>query len=192
MAIPGIHNAINALAVAAAIDALHLNASAALAPLSRFRAPQGRGSRTEIPVNGGTAVLIDESYNANPASMQAALETMALHRSAAGRPSRLIAVLGDMLELGADSARLHAELALAIESAGVDLVLAAGPNMRHLYNALPDAKRCIWGQTSADIEQSLLATVRAGDVVMIKGSNGSRMAQLVAALIRHTGVNSNG
>ena len=107
---------------------------------------------------------------------------------------RRIAVLGDMLELGELSRKLHEDLVRPIIDAGVDLVLACGPNMKHLYDVLPDEKRVKdgWTPTSAELEGVLLATVQAGDVVMIKGSNGSRMAPLVAALIRHTGVKSNG
>jgi UDP-N-acetylmuramoyl-tripeptide--D-alanyl-D-alanine ligase len=184
--VPGMHNAMNSLAVVAALDCLALDLPRAAGPLTTFGAPLGRGSRSTLAVTGGIALLIDESYNANPASMRAAIATANDARSEA--LPRLIAILGDMLELGPDAPALHAELAGAIEAANIDLVLAAGPLMRHLYDALPVAKRGKWAETSAGIEQAVLETVQAGDVVMIKGSNGSRMAPLVAALLRHNGV----
>ena len=191
-ALAGRHMSHNALGVAAALDAAGIFPASAMAPLSRMGAPQGRGSRTTLPMDGGNALLIDESYNANPASMRAALAAMT-HRKSAGQPSRLIAVLGDMLELGPDSANLHAGLADAIAENGVDLVFACGPDMRHLYDALPVEKRGHWASTSSGLTIDLLDCVRGGDVVMIKGSNGSRMALLVSALIaRHIPAQSNG
>ena len=145
----------------------------------------GRGERTRLALSGGDALLIDEAYNANPLSMAAAIATAAEARdrnTARATESRLVAVLGDMLELGPDAARFHVGLAEALDVAAVDLVFASGPNMRHLYDALAEARRGAWGALSADIEEALLAAVRPGDVVMVKGSNGSRMARLVDAL----------
>jgi UDP-N-acetylmuramoyl-tripeptide--D-alanyl-D-alanine ligase len=89
-----------------------------------------------------------------------------------------------MLELGADAPGLHAGLAAAVTEAGTDLVFAAGPNMKHLFDALPEAKRAGWGPDSKSIEHAVVGTVRPGDAVMIKGSNGSRMGVLVEALRR--------
>jgi UDP-N-acetylmuramoyl-tripeptide--D-alanyl-D-alanine ligase len=180
----GLHNVINSLAVFAALDAVELDAKSAIQPLSGFHAPPGRGSLTPLQIAGKTALIIDESYNANPASMRAALSVVGLIPNEG--LTRRIVVLGDMLELGPRSAELHAGLVDAIQANGIDLVFAAGPNMRHLYDALPPAYRGRWAETSAGLEGDLLATVRGGDVVMIKGSNGSRMAPLVQALIaRH-------
>ena len=179
---------LNSVAVIAACDAIGIPFESAIKPLRTFIAVPGRGSVTALRIDGGSAVVIDESYNANPLSMRAALAVVG-GMPKEPWPGRRIAVLGDMLELGPDAPRLHAELATSIEHVGVDLVLMAGPNMRHLYDALPEAIRAksTWKPTSADLEPVLLATVRAGDVVMIKGSNGSRMAPLVAALIaRHS------
>ena len=95
---------------------------------------------------------------------------------------RRIAVLGDMLELGTQARVLHEGLAGAIGEADVDLVFAAGPNMRHLFDALPAERRGAWAATSAELQPAVVAALAAGDVVMIKGSNGSRMAPLVAAV----------
>jgi UDP-N-acetylmuramoyl-tripeptide--D-alanyl-D-alanine ligase len=125
--------------------------------------------------------LIDESYNANPASVRAALAAMAT-TSREAYPRRL-AVLGDMLELGATAADLHIGLKDAIDAAGVDLVFSCGELMRTLHNALAPGQRGAWADTSLALLDPLLASVRAGDVIMIKGSLGSNMAPLVAALL---------
>ena len=103
------------------------------------------------------------------------------------RFKRRIAVLGDMLELGDDSARLHEDLKEPVDAAEVDLVFACGLHMQRLYAALPNARRGEWGPTSQDILGPLVAAVHGGDVVMIKGSLGSRMEPLVEALVRKSG-----
>lgn len=176
----GSHMVANAVAVLAALKAAGADLSSALRGLTHFRPPEGRGSRNVVEWRGGALLLIDESYNANPASMRAALLALAsLPREA--HPRR-IAVLGDMLELGAQARVLHEGLADAIEGAGVDRVFACGPNMRHLYEALPEARRGAWAPSSAELQPTLTAALEGGDVVMIKGSNGSRMAPLVAAV----------
>jgi len=147
--------------------------------LSGWTPAAGRGARTLLG-QSAEILLIDESYNANPASMRAALAMLA--QVPRDRYPRRIAVLGDMLELGADAPQLHAGLAADLDAAAVDLVLACGPNMKHLYAALPTSRQGTWAETSAGLVGALLDVVRPGDVVMIKGSNGSRMAPLVDAL----------
>ncbi len=176
----GHHFAMNSLAVAAAVEAAGAPLEPALAALAESHAPKGRGDRTTLTCDGGSILLIDESYNANPASMRAALSAMATAPRETWR--RRIAVLGDMLELGPQSAALHRGLKEAIDAAGVDLVFAAGPHMKLLYDDLAAPLRGEWSETSAGLVDKLLACVRAGDVVMIKGSNGSRMSVLVEAL----------
>jgi UDP-N-acetylmuramoyl-tripeptide--D-alanyl-D-alanine ligase len=185
LATPGAHITSNSLAIVAALVAIGLDPAAALAPLAAMAAPQGRGSRTRLTIGSGQALLIDESYNANPASMRAALAV--LDHLPRDQFQRRIAVLGDMLELGPDGARLHAELVDAIAANHVDLVFACGPLMRHLYEALPPAIRATWAPISTELQAPLLDAIKSGDVVMIKGSNGSRMGPLVSALVaRHT------
>jgi len=181
----GLHMVMNALFVLAAVDAAGADVAYGLAALEDFTPPPGRGSRTRLPVAGGEILLIDESYNANPASMRAALAVLpALPR--ADHPRR-IAVLGDMLELGPGAAELHAGLLEPIGAAGVDLVFAAGPNMARLFARVPEGRRGAWAEQSAGLEAPLLAALKAGDVVMIKGSNGSRMGLLVAAILARFG-----
>ncbi len=182
----GRHNVSNAIAVVAALDAVGLDAAAAVKPLAQFSAPAGRGAR-QLVGEHASILLIDESYNANPESMRFALETLSdVPRQ---QFARRIVVIGDMLELGAASPSLHAALADTIASAGVDLVFACGPNMAHLYGVLPEHIRGGWAEAAGGLQAMLLAAVRAGDAVMVKGSNGSRMAPLVEALKVHlTGV----
>ena len=127
--------------------------------------------------------LIDESYNANPASMRAALA--ALGEVPRNDLPRRLAVLGDMLELGETSPQLHAELADPVDGAGVDVVFACGPHMRALYEALPESRRGAYAETSDGLTERLLESVQVGDVVMIKGSLGSKMGPLVDALRMH-------
>ena len=95
---------------------------------------------------------------------------------------RRIAVLGDMLELGPQGPSLHAELATVIEEKGIDLVFAAGPLMKSLFDRLPASTRGVWAQRADDIEKELAMAIGADDIVMIKGSNGSRMQMLVSKL----------
>ncbi|MGF1649181.1 MAG: UDP-N-acetylmuramoyl-tripeptide--D-alanyl-D-alanine ligase [Hyphomicrobiaceae bacterium] len=138
-------------------------------------APQGRG---QVHSLAGCITLIDESYNANPASVAAALATLGLY----DRPVRRVAVLGDMLELGEAAEQLHAGLRDAVLANGIDLVLTCGPLMRHLHDVLPPEIRGAWRPSSAELLTDLLETVVPGDVVTIKGSLGSRMGPLTQAL----------
>ena len=158
----------------------------AAATLADFSAPAGRGAQWKLRKGDGDFLLIDEAYNANPASMRAALAVLGAAPVAPG--GRRIAALGDMLELGHQSRALHEELAGPIEANGVDLVFAAGPMMKALFEALPAGKRGLWAPSSADIEGPLIGEIRAGDAVMVKGSNGSRMGPVVAAIRKHAAV----
>jgi UDP-N-acetylmuramoyl-tripeptide--D-alanyl-D-alanine ligase len=135
----------------------------------------GRGKVT----SAGGVTLLDESYNANPESMKAALATLALRPKGEGRR---IAVIGDMLELGEQSVALHMGLASAIAAAEVDYVFACGPHMKHLFDSLPAGIRAAWAPTSKELIAPLLSAVKPGDVIMVKGSLGSRMAVIVDAL----------
>ncbi len=185
---PGEHYVRNSLAVLAAVRALGGDAMRCLPALVRVAAPAGRGARAVLEVpGGGRMLLIDESYNANPASVRAALAALAIVPRE--EFPRRIVVLGDMLELGEAAADLHRGLGDAVEAAGVDLVLACGPMMQRLYDRLAPAQRGAWAPSSAQLEPALLQAVRAGDAVMVKGSLATRMAPLVEALrARSSGV----
>ena len=128
----------------------------------------------------GPATIIDESYNANPASMRAALALLAAAKP--GPEGRRIAVIGDMLELGPKAAAMHAELAADLSANKVDLLFGAGPLTRALYEAAPPSMRAAWTERSSELADEVARTLRGGDIAMVKGSNGSRMGPLVAAL----------
>lgn len=177
---PGRHLLLNALAVLAAAKFLNASIGKAAAALAAFKAPEGRGARHTIATPKGPVLLIDESYNANPASMRAALASLALVPRT--QYPRRIAVLGDMLELGPEAAKMHAALAPALSAAGTDLLFAAGPLMSHLFAAVPLRNQGHWAETAEELCAPLLAAVSGGDVLMVKGSLGSRMGLLAAAL----------
>lgn len=177
---PGRHWALNSLAVLAGISAAGGDIVEAAQALANIAPMKGRGERRKIPVAGGDFTLIDESYNASPASMRAALQVLA--NSVPGKGGRRIAVLGDMLELGGESETIHADLAPDLAAADVDIVLTAGPHMAQLSAALPPSIAATHGQASDDILPKVIATVRAGDVVTVKGSLGSRMGPIADAL----------
>ncbi|BCJ91417.1 UDP-N-acetylmuramoyl-tripeptide--D-alanyl-D-alanine ligase [Terrihabitans soli] len=176
---PGRHLVQNSLAVLLSARLADVDVKAAAEALGQFQPPVGRGQRHVLHVRGGRATLLDESYNANPASMRAAIEVLGQTRS-----GRRIAVLGDMLELGHQSEDMHRELAGPLDQARVDLVFAAGPHMRALFDALPASRRGAWAATSAELEEAVLDAIKPGDVVMVKGSLGSKMGPIVAALNR--------
>lgn len=173
---PGAHWVINSLGVLAVIDALEADVDDAAAAMAGVAPAEGRGAQTNISIDDGTFLLIDESYNASPASTRAALNVLG---DASGRR---IAVLGDMLELGTQSAALHAALAENIESNNIDLLFLAGPGMASLAKAVNPALVAATGPASDAILQQVVETVRPGDTIMVKGSLGSRMAPIVAAL----------
>jgi len=177
---PGAHMAQNALGALLAAEALGADLDACAAALARFAPQQGRGARFSIETPDGPATIIDESYNANPASMRAALALLAAAKP--GPKGRRIAVIGDMLELGPKAAAMHAELAPDLSASRVDLLFGAGPLTRALYDAAPASMRGAWAERSNDLTDKVARALRGGDIAMIKGSNGSRMGPLVAAL----------
>ncbi len=180
---PGAHMAENALGALVAAHALGADLDACATALAGFVAQKGRGARIAIAAPGGAATIIDESYNANPASMRAALKLLGAAKP--GPNGRRIAVIGDMLELGPDGAALHAKLAADLEANKVDLLFGAGPLTRALYDAAPASMRGAWTERSRELTANIAAVLRGGDVVMVKGSNASRMGPLVAALCDH-------
>jgi len=193
LGLDGRHWAINSLAVVAALRALvpeGADIMPAVAALGRMQPPKGRGERREISMRGGRLRLIDESYNASPMAVSAALETLALAPLEAG--GRRIAVLGDMLELGVDGPTLHAGLAASVLEHGIDVVHTAGPLMAHLHQALPAGRRGVHAANSAALAPLVAAAVRPGDVVMVKGSLGSRMSLVVRALLALTEAEARG
>jgi len=179
---PGRHIVTNSLAVLAAVALAGADLALAAVALAHLQPPAGRGARVSLHVPGGSVLLIDESYNANPASMAAAIAL--LGQAPIGQRGRRIAVLGDMLELGSAGAELHRALAAPLQEANVDLVFCSGPLMHALWEALPSGRRGGYAETAAALEAGVLEAIRDGDVVMVKGSLGSKMGPIVKALER--------
>jgi UDP-N-acetylmuramoyl-tripeptide--D-alanyl-D-alanine ligase len=179
---PGKHLVLNSLAVLAAVSLVGADLALAALALADLRPAAGRGARIELDLGGGPALLIDESYNANPASMRAAVAL--LEQAEIGPRGRRIAVLGDMLELGSAGTELHRALAEPVLAHGVDLVFCCGPLMRALWEALPSERRGGYAENSGGLESELVAAIRPGDAIMVKGSLGSRMGPIVKALER--------
>ena len=178
--IPGAHWVSNSLAVLTTVWAADGDVSAAAEALAEMEAPKGRGQCHRITLTNGTIELIDESYNASPVSMNAAFATLGQMRPEG--EGRRIAVLGDMLELGDKSPALHAELAEPLTKNRIDLVFTAGADMASLWDALPKFLRGGHAAGSEALAPMVLAALRPGDIVMVKGSAGSRMGRIVEAI----------
>ncbi|MEO1224307.1 MAG: UDP-N-acetylmuramoylalanyl-D-glutamyl-2,6-diaminopimelate--D-alanyl-D-alanine ligase [Pseudomonadota bacterium] len=185
---PGKHWVMNSLAVLLAIKAAGGDLVAAARGLSKVTPGSGRGARQRLtihmPGGPGQILLIDDSYNASPVSVAAALDVVGRAEIGGGSAlsHRRIAVLGDMLELGPDAGRLHRELIGPIEQAEIDLVFACGPNMRVLYDALPAGQRGAHTPDSEALAPIVADALRPGDIILVKGSFGSRMTKVVDAI----------
>ncbi len=191
---PGRHFAMNALGALAAVEAVGGDVALAAVDLAAWAPPAGRGTRETLSLDAVedrmTIDLIDDAFNANPASLSAALDVLAaadpvddIGRVARGRR---IAILGDMLELGAGEVGLHAALAVHPAMAKLAVVHCVGPLMAHLWAALPEAQRGRRAERAEDLAREAHHLVDAGDVVLVKGSKGSRVS-LVAEAIRKLG-----
>lgn len=177
----GRHWVMNSLAILGAVRALGADVIQAAGSFAKIAAPKGRGAQETIHLpRGGTALLIDESYNASPPAVLAALEVVG--RIVPQDGGRRVFVLGDMLELGPQSAALHAGLADAVLSADIAQLYCCGPKSRALWEALPEDRRGAWTETSTDLADLLHPEIRPGDVITVKGSLGSRMSVIVDAL----------
>jgi UDP-N-acetylmuramoyl-tripeptide--D-alanyl-D-alanine ligase len=174
----GLHWGLNSMAVLLMLEALDVDLNDSLAALGSFEPLAGRGAETQVMLVGGAFTLIDESYNANPISMGSAIATLG-GRKMAGR--RIVA-LTDMLELGDEAKAFHAALAEPLDAANIDLVFCAGPLMKSLWDALPPTRRGAYAETAAELAPQVSQAVEPGDVVMVKGSNGSKASAVAAAL----------
>ncbi|MFQ5535138.1 MAG: UDP-N-acetylmuramoylalanyl-D-glutamyl-2,6-diaminopimelate--D-alanyl-D-alanine ligase [Sphingomonadales bacterium] len=183
--IPGRHWIMNSLAVLGTAAAVGADLGLAGLALADVAPLAGRGKRHEVRIDGDKIVVIDESYNASPASMRSALAAMAaMHGGEPHRHGRRIAVLGDMLELGDSAAREHESLAEPVLEAGVDLVFGVGNNMVRLMETLPRVRRAGHADSAETIASLVAAQVRPGDLVMIKGSNALGLNCVVEALVK--------
>jgi len=165
--------------VLATVDVVEADLALAGLALAQSEALEGRGQRHVLSLAGRKITLIDESYNANPASMAAALTVLGASETGARR----IAVLGDMAELGASAPQLHAALAEIIARTNIDRLYCCGPNMRHLFEAVPAEARGAYRSTPKELLSVLMEDLVHGDTVMVKGSNASQMGRVVEALI---------
>ena len=180
----GGHIARNALAVLGALEAAGRPLSD-IEALSGWSAQKGRGRRVTLDVAGGEAVLLDEAYNANPASMAAAIAALG-----ATPARRRIAILGDMLELGVASGELHRGLAPLLIEADARIVHTIGPMMKELENSLPMAMRGIHA-SDADAFAAMFPVIEAGDAVLVKASNGVGLFRLVSMIEERYGRDAN-
>jgi UDP-N-acetylmuramoyl-tripeptide--D-alanyl-D-alanine ligase len=183
--VEGAHWALNSVAALAACDVVGADVDAAAAALAQLAAVDGRGVAKKVAASFGSFLLVDDAYNANPASMAAAIATLGARKPTAG--GRRIAALGDMLELGPEERAYHAGLAAPLEQAGIDLVFAAGPRMGALMEALPPSRRGGYAENADALIPLLAGSLQAGDIVLVKGSNGSKMSRVVDALSRLNG-----
>ena len=174
----GFHWGLNSMAILLMLEALDVSLDDGLAALAAFEPLVGRGAEARVCVSGGAFTLIDESYNANPISMGSAIATLGARKAA----TRRIVALTDMLELGPDADVFHAAIAAKLDAASIDLVFCAGPLMKSLWDALPPTRRGGYAETASDLALQLAQVVQAGDVVMVKGSNGSRAGLIAQAL----------
>jgi UDP-N-acetylmuramoyl-tripeptide--D-alanyl-D-alanine ligase len=180
--VPGRHIVQNMLAVLGVAHIVGADIAKVALALPTLSAEGGRGKRHRLHLEGGTFLLIDESYNANPASMRVALELLDAAPVAEG--GRRIAVLGDMLELGSHAEKLHAALADIIAATKIDMVLLAGPEMKALHEKLGDSLATEYRANVDELKPVLLDTIRPGDAVMIKSSKGIGFAKLVDVLVK--------
>ena len=160
------------------MDSLDVELVDAIDAIEAFAPLEGRGAERRAGTEGRAFTLIDESYNASPASTVAALKALG------ARVGRRLAILTDMLELGPESEGRHAELSAAVEEAGIDLVFCAGPLMHALWTALPPSRRGAWAPTAEGLTPEVTAAVRDGDIVMVKGSKASKASLVLDALER--------
>ncbi|PVA07008.1 UDP-N-acetylmuramoyl-tripeptide--D-alanyl-D-alanine ligase [Thalassorhabdomicrobium marinisediminis] len=186
----GRHFAMNGLGILAACEAMGADPVQAAMDLSHWAPPTGRGTREVVTLDAAhedeTLILLDDAFNANPTSLSAALEVLASYTPTdhVGRivKGRRVAVLGDMLELGPDEIEMHAEMAKDASMQALHLIHCAGPRMRALYDALPDARRGVWVERAEDLATQASDLVDAGDVVLVKGSKSSRISLVVDAI----------
>ena len=173
---PGAHMAMNAVAALTAAHALGADISRGAAALAAFSPIAGRGVRREIAVGGGTALLLDESYNASGPSVAAALAVLALQPG-----TRRVAVLGDMLEMGEHGPAEHIALAADV-TAHADVLFTCGTLMRGLFEAVPPSIQGAHAENSTALAPIVTAALRSGDAILVKGSLGSRMRLVVQAI----------
>lgn len=189
IATPGRHFALNGLGALAVADALGCDPAVAALDVGRWQPYQGRGTRERIvldTVDETSFDLIDDAFNGNPTSLAASLDVLiaAQPRHGTGRigAGRRIAILGDMLELGPDEMKMHADMARHPGLEAVQIIHCVGPRMQVLYQALPRAQRGEWAATAPELALRARHLIDAGDIILVKGSKGSKVSLVVDAL----------
>ncbi len=190
LSLPGRHFAMNALGALAVCEALGADPAIAAQDMALWLPPEGRGSRAIVALDVGseeeTIDLIDDAFNANPTSLSAALEVLAAATpvDGVGRivKGRRVAILGDMLELGPEEAAMHEGMAQDAHLQALELVHCVGPRMKYLHDVLPEGQRGRWFETAVEGAAQAAQLVDAGDVVLVKGSKGSKVSVIVDAI----------
>lgn len=178
----GKHWALMSVAVLGIVEALRADIAKAAAALAHFHEPKGRGQIKKLTVKAGNLRLVDDAYNASPVSVKGAIEKIAEMRDASTVRPRTLVVLGDMLELGEHAEDMHVGLIPTLVNNQMDLVFAAGKFMEKLYQALPEPMRGAYKPTSRELAPVVAGALRANDLVLVKGSRGSRMDIVVDAI----------
>ena len=181
----GKHWALASVAVLAMVDAVKGDLAKAAAALQHFVEPHGRGQIKKLAVNGGHLRLIDDSYNASPVSMKGAIEKVSEIRAATPGGCRTVVVLGDMLELGDTAAEMHVGLVPTLINNQMDVVFAAGRFMQEMFFALPESMRGAYKPTSGELAPLVVNALQPRDLVLVKGSHGSRMDKVVDAISKN-------
>ena len=181
----GEHWVLNSLAALSVVEALGANLVEAAASLAGIGASPGRGARRRLKFGAGTVELLDESYNGNPVSMRAMLAVLARTEPAGG--GRRLLAMGDMRELGEEADAYHAGLADAVAASGAAQVFLCGPHMQALWRLLAPAQRGVHRTDSASLAGEVAGALRAGDVIAVKGSLGSKMKTVVDAIVKASG-----
>jgi UDP-N-acetylmuramoyl-tripeptide--D-alanyl-D-alanine ligase len=186
---PGRHFAMNALGALAVAEALGADPTIAVCDVGQWHPPAGRGTREQVQLDRVEEThfwLIDDAFNANPASMAASLDVLIASEPEHGvgrvGGGRRIAVLGDMLELGPTEAELHANIARHPGLSAVSTIHCVGPRMQALWQVLPRAQRGEWVATAQELAPRARHLIDAGDIILVKGSKGSKVSLVVDAL----------
>ena len=182
----GIHNALNSISVLALVDSVGGCVSKAASSFSEFEPRAGRGKRICVEGDFGSVTIIDDTYNASPAAVRASLKVLGDIKC--NYNNRIIAVLGDMFELGENAEQLHEGLADNIIDNNVDMVFTAGKLTQSLYNKLPENIKGANEATSSDIAQNVFESLQDGDVVLVKGSRGMKMENVVNHIVHQRGI----
>lgn len=181
----GRHQALNTVAVLSAVNKLGIDLNTAATALLKFSNIEGRGQSLKLKLGNKKILLIDDSYNANPTSIKAALDAMK-ELSLEKNFRRKIAVLGDMVELGSFSKNSHKELAEPFEASGINKLITVGPQMKYLFDLVTENKKLKHFFDYNDAIKNILNLIEDGDYILFKGSHGTKIYEIVKHLKKQT------